>query len=743
MMQRHASWLLLITACLCLRTGLVQAQPPADDAADGTAQSPLASEPTNAQERVNAAMLMLRLARPDLARGYLQQILDNEPDDAQLLELRNEFGTATFLRLSRSDDLQPAAQELLNRINAAATRQLNDPAYVNGLIARLPVSPEEREKAIVELRFLRAYAVPPLLQRLTDPAAKIAPDLVVYTLTRLGTDAIPPLVGALQAGDDTIRAAAIEALGWIGDEQAVPYLWAQAANPNNGAGVQSSAYDALARILYGDAEKRNRLSPNGVTDRLLAEGMKLFAFEHEWPVNEAGQVVLWSWSDTDQTVVENLVSPASASLYRAEQFARDAAEIAAERAEPQVLLLATLLARDALVAGPNEPIAEGPGTAHNLALVAGPALCADVLALTLDTESYPAAAAVLRVLSQNGSRHLLASAEGRPSLLAAALDAPDPNVQFAAATAIMQLDPQEPFRGSRRVVEIFARNLNATPRKRTVVIDPNADRATTLASYLRDLGFEAGIARTGAEGFQLAAHRGDVELAVVHMNAIRWELSQTVANLKADARTAHVPVMIYGPAGLEGRTRWLASRNPGVTFLPEVNDSREVSRYLRPFLAQLPTQPLTPPQRDRRIRESAYWLRHIALGHRTRVFDLAPAEEALIDAAANPEVAGDAVIALAAIPRPSVQKYLADIALAPGAELPVRETAANQLAFHVQRYGVLLQQSRLQSLEAAWKSETEPALKTALAAVIGSTHPDSDAVRQQLLSFPPSPQPVP
>ncbi|MFG0336050.1 MAG: hypothetical protein ACF8TS_22045, partial [Maioricimonas sp. JB049] len=78
-----------------------------------------------------------------------------------------------------------------------------------------------------------------------------------------------------------------------------------------------------------------------------------------------------------------------------------------------------------------------------------------------------------------------------------------------------------------------------------------------------------------------------------------------------------------------------------------------------------------------------------------------------------------------------------------GAELPLRETAANQLAFHVQRYGILLQQSRLQSLNAAWKSESEPAIRTALAAVIGSTHPDSDAVRRQLLTYPPTPQPVP
>ena len=743
MMQRHASRLLLITACLSLVPGPVPAQPPADVAGDESAQSPLASEPTNAKERVDAAMLMLKLARPDLAQTYLRQILDAEPDDAELIALRNEFGTATFLRLSRSEELQPVAGELLKRINAAATRQLNDPAYVNSLIERLDDSPEEREKAITELRFLRAYAVPPLLNRLTDSRSNIEPDLVVYTLTRLGTDAIPALIGGLQAGNDAVRAACIEALGWIGDEQAVPYLWAQAANPQNSNGVQSAAYDALARILYGDAEKRNRLSQNGVVDRLLAAGTELFAFDYEWPLNEDGKVVLWSWSDTEQTVVENLVTPASASLYRAEQFARDAVEISDKRVEPQVLLMATLLARDALAAGPNEPVAEGPGTAHNLALVAGPALCADVLALSLDTGNYPAATAVLRVLSQNGSRHLLDSTEERPSLLAAALDARDPSVQFAAATAIMQLDPDEPFRGSRRVVEIFARNLNATPRKRTVVIDPNADRATTLASYLRDLGFEAGIARTGAEGFQLAAHRGDVELAVVHMNAIRWELSQTVANLKADARTAHVPVMIYGPAGLEGRTRWLASRNPGVTFLPEVNDASEVNRYLRPFLAQLTTQPLTPQQRDQRIRESAYWLRHIALGQRTSVFDLVPAEEALVDAAANPDVAADAIIALGAIPRASVQKYLVEIALAPGADLPVRETAANQLAFHIQRYGVLVRNDSLKLLEAAWTNESEPAMKTALAAVIGSTRPADAAVRQELLAYPPSAEPVP
>ncbi len=65
----------------------------------------------------------MKLARPEAAKKYLEGLLALDPDDATLIGFRTEHGTATFLQLARTEALNPAATDLLERLNAAATRR--------------------------------------------------------------------------------------------------------------------------------------------------------------------------------------------------------------------------------------------------------------------------------------------------------------------------------------------------------------------------------------------------------------------------------------------------------------------------------------------------------------------------------------------------------------------------------------------------------------------------------------------
>ena len=77
-------------------------------------------------------------------------------------------------------------------------------------------------------------------------------------------------------------------------------------------------------------------------------------------------------------------------------------------------------------------------------------------------------------------------------------------------------------------------------------------------------------------GFQRVAANGDVAVAVIHLNAIRWELSQTVANLRADSRTASVPIAIYGPVGMQDRVKHLTGQYPLVSYVEESNSAIDI-----------------------------------------------------------------------------------------------------------------------------------------------------------------------
>ena len=59
------------------------------------------------------------------------------------------------------------------------------------------------------------------------------------------------------------------------------------------------------------------------------------------------------------------------------------------------------------------------------------------------------------------------------------------------------------------------------------------------------------------------------ELILVHSNCLRWSLSETKANLRADYRTRNTPIIIYGPERDKLRTERLRSNYRGLWWITE------------------------------------------------------------------------------------------------------------------------------------------------------------------------------
>ena len=156
----------------------------ADDVNPLPEASPLVQEPKTPVEEFDAVLMMLRLGKPELARYYLQQLLDGEPDDATMLQLRDRHDTATFLELIRVPQLEADAKKLADRLQTAIRNHVNDPGYFSQLVKKLSGSSRDRAEAIDEMRYLGPYAVPPLLLELQNPQQTNKGDLV-YALTRL------------------------------------------------------------------------------------------------------------------------------------------------------------------------------------------------------------------------------------------------------------------------------------------------------------------------------------------------------------------------------------------------------------------------------------------------------------------------------------------------------------------------------------------------------------------------------
>jgi HEAT repeat protein len=721
----------------------LRAQPPSiDPDATTVAQalaepqpSPLLTEPKSPEALFDAVVLMLDLDRPQLALQYMQQLLDQDPNDATILKMRDKHGPAVFLELSNDKRLQPVSIKLLDRMNEAFRQYAADPSRMDRLVKDLTGTPEKREVAIIQLRSTGKVAIPRMLTLVSTAKDTAQRDAMVYAMTRMGSQIIPPLLGALEAPDEGTRTVAIDTLGWLGSLDTVPWLWYSAFGADQPTGVRQSARQALARILRDDVKRAGDISSYGAAAQLQKIATTHFRLEFNWKLNDDGETTeLWSWDIPTNTLSAWNLAPETASLIVGSRFARQGLTLAPERQELQSLYLSLRLAFDAHVAGWNSPLPTGPGTAHDLALLAGPEVAIHALAYSLKNPNPAAALATLQVLSQIGNRSQLRDQAGQASPIIQAMNYPNFRVQFAAASTVLQLDPEKSFHGASRIVSILTRALNDSGNRQGLAIDSNEDRGASTAGLLSEIGLAPLQATTGQDGFKIAADRSDIELIVIHAAVVRWGLGQTIVNLRADARTSGIPIIVYGPESIEPVVARLADQYPMIGFA--LNGETSFKQGVRLFLSRLSTPPISEKQRTERASSAGFWFAHIAGGRRTDTFNINDAEDALFDAVNDPGVGENAVIALGGIATSSSQERLQEIATSEARPPALRETAAFQLAFHIQRYGVLLSEVRVRDLQTSWQDAPAGPLKTALASVVGSLKPSSQRVIELLQSLP-------
>lgn len=706
------------------------AQPPLED-------NPLLTEPRTPQTLMDAVILMTDLARPGLAKMYLEKLLDSNPDDATLLSLRDRHGPAMFLKLSNDKRLQPESITLLEQINAAFRKGATDPVRVDKLIGDLSKTAAEREVAILQLRNAGNYGAARLIAALHISRDDSQRKLLLYTLTRLNREVVPALVGAVEGPNPDLRATVIEALGWLGHPQAIESLWHPAFGEAQPPAVQLASRQALARLLFGTVKRVNEVSQFGAAAELAKSARRNLRGEGDWPLNDEGQVELWIWDDAAGTVAMTPVTVEMASIRSARRQARQAFELAPTRPDLHALYWTALMADELAEAERGTAISTQSGSTFFVGLQLGPEVMQSALVEAMSLGEPVVAAVALQALAQTGSARMLKATEGRPAPVVAALNYPDSRVQFAAASTILTWDPATSFRGASRVVEVLARALTDAGTARGIAVDANEQRASSMSAALREMGFEPEIAQTGQDGFKIAAERGDVSLFLIEANVARWELSQTIANIRSDARTAYIPIVIYGDEKLQSRIERVAESHPRVHFVLQTSDAALMSKQVLRFLRTTNAKAITQPQRAATRQAAITWLVQLADRRQASLFDIGPAENALLSAANELEIGESAVFALGAIATPTAQTKLFEIGAAASRPAPVRERALAMLAAHIQRHGVMLTELQTDELRKAARQETDPSLQSAFAATLGSLNPNLARASDVLKAIPP------
>jgi hypothetical protein len=731
-------------AVVALPAGPARAQAPGPESFAKAPETPL--------ELWDAADYLVRTGQARQALPYLRQFLRGNPADAQLLEIRDRYGAGSVLRLQDDPATADLAAPLLERFNAAAGRQARDPERLRRFVAGLTGTTEEQRYAIDELRRAGPHAVPPIVDALSreevPPADRAR---IVQNLARLGPPALPALATVLDAEDPSLAADAADALGRLGDPRAIPFLSYHAGQPGETA-VREPARAAIARLTGAPYASQRRTA----ADRLAAEARRYVT--HSVPFT-GPKVELWTWEGGRP--VPRVVTTDEAERHLGTRFARQALELEPTHPDAQVSLAALALrpageANADLSTDLNAPPAASPAAA----LAAGPGVLADVLRLALAQDLPELAAPAAEALGRVADRDALYAGQGTHPLVAA-LDGPDRGARLAAARALVALDPVKAFPGSSRVVPVLAHLASARSRPRAVLIDGEAAGVNNVGAVLRELGYDPLAAPDGPGGFRLASGSADVEVILINPTALEgpWQTRDLLANLRADATTARLPILLYGPLGvgrgqvttgvgprnepieidamLRGRTRVgdLTKLAPGVAAVVTPSDPKAFGPVLERELARLGARPLTDAQRQRLAGEATGLLARVATRPNSPLAaGLEAVEPALSQALTETPFGGAASVALAEVPDADAQRGLADVVLDASRPAGLRVDAANALARSLQRFGPLVtaeQEARLaQYLDGA---EADPAVRFAIAGVVGALRPRPEAIGPRLL----------
>lgn len=709
-------------------------------------ESPLVIEPKTPEELFEATVLMVDLARPEVAKLYLSKFMESDPQDELLLALREKHGPGVFLKLSNIRELQPQSIELLDRNNAAFTRFARDPNRLDALLKDL-VSGTGAQRTVAQHQMQTAgiHVVPALISALGNPAYAESQNTLVEMLVLIKNDAVAPLEAALVSPNSQIRQAAIQALGQIRSSDAIPHLL-RFAGQSEPSAEKTMASKAIAQILGTASIPVGESS--GVASRLLQQARDYFNSKINLPVGTDKLVATWAWNDQLETVQERRISPAEASLHEGLFFAKAALDVAPERLDIQTSYLTMLLAQEASLAGIGHPLKPGLGTVHDLAASLGPDAVARALDEALESRHIPAALAALQILSKIGTVQQVRTASGKQSSLQRALNYPNRRVQFATVQTIATLDPATRYPGTDRVIAVLGKALTQAEasQPRGLVLDSAVERGQTQAGFLRTLGYEPILVRTGREGFKSAASEQEVDLVLIDANIQRWALSETVANFKADPRTKDLPIVIYGSFHSERNVRVQTQQYRNVFFIQEPSAAEDLREQLTKILAEQAEPPLSPEERSTKAQTAAELLSFLTSGQRRLLYNLTPIEPQLLDAVENTQLAGWLLPVVAALPTAQAQSRIASLVADSGFPLDVRTIAARELSRHVRQYGLLISREQVQSLFQVWEQSSNEPLHAELSSLMGLLKPNpaliGERLRSATINLAPSPAPA-
>lgn len=491
-------------------------------AASPAIEAALALPRTEPRHYVEASLALLDLRADAEAEAIASELSQLKVEDQALVRLVEQIGTARLTRLGRE---LPATAPLVSRALDAAYASAHSPERLQRLVNQLA---GDREQAIEAIRALRQ-------------TGETGAD---YCVARLA-----------DAEDSKVRARLREALVAL-DPISLPAIYEATGSDN--ANVRTEAAYALGRLA-----ELNRLR-SGIASSLVAVPALTGEPAAGWAFNK-----MTGGPPTVPAVKRRLDSAIDELLDGQILFAADADRPADAGPAELAKRLAGRLAQDRYRLDPSDRRAARravlltleSGTAIDLD--ATPVSLPSVLAEALERSLFTAARRCCEAIGERRDSAAVIAAGGQSAPLVRALDAPHPSVRFAAAEAILAINPQRAYAGSSRLIETLEHLAAAEGDPRATVAMPQLAKAGQTAGWLIASGFVAEATNRGSEAVELATASSDTRFALIDMSISLPAAREVLYRLRSAPATALTPIAILAADGRLAEAQRVADDHRG------------------------------------------------------------------------------------------------------------------------------------------------------------------------------------
>ncbi len=703
--------------------------------AAATAQQTASSEALTAQTWRDF-LHFIRVARPDVALAYGQDLLTDKADARHLYTLSVETPGA-FGTLTRGEAMEPLA-ETIERLRAKIEEGYRlisrDPERVLEAIDLLGGTMRQYGIGADRLKASGEYAVSMMVQRLSDPSiTPLVRDRITRVLGELGREAVRPLTAALSSADPSVREAVCLALGRIGYAHAAPYLRARIADDEELDRVK----DAAERALIAVTGKR-QAAEVPLADYYYELARTYYdGTESILPDARFQTANVWYWSDLGATYVE--VPRAIFLDVYAMRLAREALMADKSYAPAVTLWLQANLRKEAnLPAGATDPTRQDtqlPAAAY--AKAAGAKYMQDVLAAALGAGETPVVKGAIAALRRTAGASNLASAPTGVTPLVAALTYPDRRVRLMAAETLANAMPAKPFEGSELVVSGLIEALHQSGRKTVLLIEPDVNDRNRFKDWLRGGGYDVIDATDLGGALAKAEATSMVDMVVIDSRIQSPPLGEAMTLIRRAPQLARQPVVMLTAGEDLIRARRI-DEDEDLAVMAEI-EGLEAEGLLAALAAAdaaaTGDEPIDEAEARRWVGRAASAIRLLGLAD-TKVFELNRTREAL---AANltgttDELKIACARALAVLASGPAQQAIAQLAASDDASEPVRIAAYQAAAESVRILGRQLTDSQCRDVVQVVRSTESQALRDAASELLGALNLPSEQIKDLILA---------